>query len=477
MPEAASAAVAPVDAAGPAAQATQPEKSTAAEPVKPPARKGSPRKGGIAARTEVTPAKAFPQQDTGGRELEARDRSAGPGDTAGDTLSARATERPARKPAAPDRTADRGGRGAGNGATAATSDAPADAVNRPAATGATAGRHEATSPPETPTAASTGTVPLSEPIAPVPARPAPSTPAASETTSRAEPETTGPAESAGSQSAGSAEPVRMPAVRAMSTGTGGSAPTGSGSGAPGTSDSAPAAGREAEAAVPEAAGAPGQSPAVLSAVQSAAAQVRRTAKDTWSRVAADPARTPELLALTAVQVIGPRAAGWARDVRESYPTAGPDGIARLAVRQFTRRGGVSSALAAVSGAYAPVALAGTAAYHHAELVLHVAAAYSLDPGDPARAADLLVLTRVHPGLEEAEAAIAAAVAAGRSETGAATTRRLGRTLAVQAGGWAALRAVSRRFPGSALLVAAITSRAATETLGVRATTYYRSVSR
>ncbi|HEX8343322.1 MAG TPA: hypothetical protein VF657_01080, partial [Actinoplanes sp.] len=235
-------------------------------------------------------------------------------------------------------------------------------------------------------------------------------------------------------------------------------------------------------------------PATASAIRTAAVQVRRTATDTWARVVADPARTPELLALTAVQTIGPRAAEWARDVRESYPSATRDGIARLAVRQFTRRGGVSSTLAAVSGAYAPAALLGTAAYHHAELVLHVAAAYGQDPSDPARAADLLVLTRVHPDRDAAEAALAAVGApaghdghssapaghdghssapAGRDGDGSGTTWRLGRTLAVQAGGWAALRAVGRRFPGTALVVAAITSRAGMETLGVRATTYYR----
>jgi hypothetical protein len=208
--------------------------------------------------------------------------------------------------------------------------------------------------------------------------------------------------------------------------------------------------------------------------ESTASQLRRIASDTWTRVAADPGHAAEVLSLAAVQTIGPRAAEWARTVRESYPTASPDGIAQMAVRQFTRRGGVSSALASVAGAYAPAALLATAAYHHAELVLHVAAAYGQDPSDPARAADLLVLTRVHPSRADAEAAIAAAQAPDTRGDATAPAWRLGRTLVVQAGGWAALRAVSRFFPGTTMVVAAVTSRAATETLGVRARTYFQN---
>jgi hypothetical protein len=213
----------------------------------------------------------------------------------------------------------------------------------------------------------------------------------------------------------------------------------------------------------------------------------------WSQLLDDPGHAPELLALAAVQAIGPRAADWAGRTRESYPSANSAALARLAVAQFTRRGGVGGALAAAAGSHAAVALLGAAAWTQAELVLHVAAAFEQDPTDPARAADLLMLTRVHPSREDAAAAIDAALrrsagpaaprtaSAEREPTGSAvetiraTARRLGRPLAVQAGAWLAMRAANRFFPGTSLLVGAFTGSAATENLAVRTVAFYRGV--
>jgi hypothetical protein len=199
----------------------------------------------------------------------------------------------------------------------------------------------------------------------------------------------------------------------------------------------------------------------------------------WRRIAENPGHTPELLALAAVEAIGPRAADWARQIRDSYPKAGPAGIARLAAAEFARRGTLGGALAAAAGSYAPVALLGAAAWTQAELVLHVAAAYGLDPADPARAVDLLTLTRAHPSRADAEAALAGAKQPStevRSDV-TATVRRLGRPIAAQLGGWLAVRAANRIFPGTSALVATLTSRAAAENLAVRATAYYRAAAR
>lgn len=196
--------------------------------------------------------------------------------------------------------------------------------------------------------------------------------------------------------------------------------------------------------------------------------------DAWARLIADPGHSPELLALAAVQTLGPQAQEWAERMRDAYPNATPDGIARLASQQFVRFGTVSSVFAAVAGSYAPLTLLGTAALAHAELSLHVAAAYGLDPTDPARAVDLLLLTRVHPSREDAEAALAASRE--HSYEGAGVTDaawRLGRMVAVQAGGWMALRAANRFFPGTSLLAAVLTSRAAAQTVAARANLFYR----
>lgn len=263
--------------------------------------------------------------------------------------------------------------------------------------------------------------------------------------------------------------------------------------APGGPAEQPAPGEEAGATTPAAeppATAPGQPGAVVPVQptlppqivastdsESVEAQRRSTAAarfEAWARIIADPAHSPELLAVAAVQTIGPRAAEWAQRMRDAYPAAGSDAIARLAVQQFARFGSVNSVFAAVAGSYAPIALLGAAALTQAELALHVAAAYGVDPADPARAVDLLVLTRVHPEREDAEAALVSAQE--HSYEGAGLTDaawRLGRMVAAHAGGWAVLRVANRYFPGASLLAAVLTSRAATQTMGARATLFYR----
>ncbi|WP_378971179.1 hypothetical protein [Paractinoplanes rhizophilus] len=226
--------------------------------------------------------------------------------------------------------------------------------------------------------------------------------------------------------------------------------------------------------------------------------------------------------MAAVQTIGPRAQSWAAKTRDAYPTASAQALARLAKQQFTRFGGLGSVFGAVAGTYAPITLLGTAAITHAELILHLAAAYGLDPTDPRRAADLLLITRVHPTRSDAEAALEAARRHGKAPDGKAqdgkaqdsnaqdgkaldsnaqdgkaqddkaqdseaqdserahedgglraAVWRLGRMVAVQTGGWAALRLVNRYFPGTSLLAAVLTSTASTQAVASRAEAYYR----
>jgi len=196
--------------------------------------------------------------------------------------------------------------------------------------------------------------------------------------------------------------------------------------------------------------------------------------EAWAKIVADPGHAPELLALAAIQTIGPRAKEWARRTREEYPAATPDALARLAVAQFTRVGSVSSVFAALAGSYAPIALLGVNAYTYAELILHVAAAHGLDPTDPRRAVDLLVLCQVHPDAEEAEAALAIARQPAYEEDARITDAvwRLGRMAATQAVAWMLLKGVNRFFPGATVLAAIMTSRSGARNMGVRATRFY-----
>ena len=208
-----------------------------------------------------------------------------------------------------------------------------------------------------------------------------------------------------------------------------------------------------------------------SAVRAAEVEPRRG--DRWAKLVSDPVHAPEHLALAAVEIIGPRARQWAAAVSADYPSAGPAALARLAGRQFTRFGALASIFGAVSGSYAAIALLAGRALTDAELVLHLAAAHGLDPTDPRRAVDMLVITGVHETAAEAEAAIAAA---GRDSQGVGSgdaVWRLSRLVIPQAATWTALRSINRAYPGTSLLAAFLSSTTAAQATAARATSYYR----
>ncbi|MFI9641122.1 hypothetical protein ACIG87_13835 [Micromonospora sp. NPDC051925] len=197
-----------------------------------------------------------------------------------------------------------------------------------------------------------------------------------------------------------------------------------------------------------------------------------------TRLLAHPGFAPELLALAAVEGIGPRAREWARGQREAYPDVGPDGLARLATRRFVRLAGVCGATAAVAGLLAPVAELASVLWTQSALVLHLAAAYGRDPAHPDRAVELLVLTQVHPNADSARAALDAARAADGPGDGpwpraAEFAGRLAKPLAAQVGGWVALRLAARLLPGAAVLATAAGNTAASERLAARTVSAYR----
>ncbi|WIM96439.1 hypothetical protein ACTOB_008638 [Actinoplanes oblitus] len=139
-----------------------------------------------------------------------------------------------------------------------------------------------------------------------------------------------------------------------------------------------------------------------------------------------------------MQTLGPRAAAWAAHTRATYPAATPQALARLATARFARTAALRGGLSALSGTYAPVAFMATAALTHAELVLHLAAAYGLDPTHPDRAAEIVVLLPGYRG-------------------GAA---------------WAGLRLADRFLPGASLLGAVLGGRNVAEAVATRAERRY-----
>ncbi|SBT52846.1 hypothetical protein [Micromonospora narathiwatensis] len=208
----------------------------------------------------------------------------------------------------------------------------------------------------------------------------------------------------------------------------------------------------------------------------------RTPGEGWRAVAArlldHPGYAPELLALAAVDALGPIARDWVERTRGTYPDADADGLARLVTRRFVRLAGTGGVFAAGAGLLAPVAELAAALWTQASLVLHLAAVYGRDPGHADRAAELLVLTQVHPDTGTAHAALDTARSAGAPVDGpwpraAEAAWRLAMPLAAQTGGWLGLRVASRLLPGAAVLAAAAGDSAAAERLAARAVARYR----
>ncbi|SNT45845.1 hypothetical protein SAMN05421812_106297 [Asanoa hainanensis] len=173
-------------------------------------------------------------------------------------------------------------------------------------------------------------------------------------------------------------------------------------------------------------------------------------------------RLPELAAVAAAERLAPKAADWAREIRATYPTATPDGVARLAQRRFTRKATATGATASFANGWSAAAdLAGTS-WVNAELITHIAAAY----GKQATAADILVLTGVHQDHVSAQAAI-------DGEPGHSASRAP-ITAAGKTATWAALKILTRWWPGLAAAGGAATASLNSERVAARAIQRFRA---
>lgn len=203
----------------------------------------------------------------------------------------------------------------------------------------------------------------------------------------------------------------------------------------------------------------------------------------WERMKADPQYAPEHLALEAVRRLGPEAARWAERTRAERPGLTADQMADDAIKRFTNLARLSGAVSGAAGLPGAVLDVGVLAWNQARMVLHVAAAYGVDPNATDRATDLLVLQRVHKVAETARLALG--VAAGRERAsrvflGAGSRPlsgvmvKLGVRLAQMAGVRAAKRLFAKVVPGAAIVLGTWANSAATKDLAGRARALYRS---
>jgi hypothetical protein len=167
----------------------------------------------------------------------------------------------------------------------------------------------------------------------------------------------------------------------------------------------------------------------------------------WAKIKDEPEYAPETLASAAVAQYGPAAKDWAARLRKSYPDAPAHGLARLAVDRYTRLARRAGAAAGLAGPLGPVAGVGSLAVLQAQLVLHIAAAYGVDPTSPDRAAELLSLTGAQ--------------------------RRVLRW----AGAWTVWRAASRLVPGASVVLGAYSNANEIRGLAMRALAFYRATAR
>jgi hypothetical protein len=201
----------------------------------------------------------------------------------------------------------------------------------------------------------------------------------------------------------------------------------------------------------------------------------------WTRMKADPQYAPEHLALEAVRRLGPEAARWAERARAENPALTPDQLADQAIKRFTNLARISGAVSGAAGLPGAVLDVGVLAWNQSRMVLHVAAAYGVDPTATERASDLLVLQRVHKVAETARLALG--VAAGREKAGALLSGRnnpmhkvlakLGVKLAQMAGIRAAKRIFAKIVPGAAIILGTWANSSATTDLANRTRELYR----
>ncbi len=202
----------------------------------------------------------------------------------------------------------------------------------------------------------------------------------------------------------------------------------------------------------------------------------------WARMKADPQYAPEHLALESVRRLGPDAARWASQARAEQPGITPDALAQVAVKRFTNHARISGAVSGATGLPGAVVDVGVLAWTQSRMVLHMAAAYGIDPAHVDRATDLLVLQRVHKAAETARLALG--VAAGRERAARLFTSagdrpltgvmlKLGVKLAQMAGIRAAKRMFAKVIPGAAVVLGTWANSAATKDLAQRTQEHFR----
>lgn len=194
----------------------------------------------------------------------------------------------------------------------------------------------------------------------------------------------------------------------------------------------------------------------------------------WRRLAAQPDRAPELIALGAAERFGPQAQDWAARNAAWHE---PANLARKAVTKHVHMARLEGAALGIGGAFSAAADLVGLVWIQSRMVFFVAAAFGFDPRHPMRPAELLVLQGVYETPAEARQALDGAgkrlgqAVAERAIFGG-RERTLQARLVRYAGKRVAQRYGGRLIPLVGAPIGAVQNGSATKELGRRAIAYY-----
>jgi hypothetical protein len=145
-------------------------------------------------------------------------------------------------------------------------------------------------------------------------------------------------------------------------------------------------------------------PPVGEPLERADARQRELPPSLWERLRADPARAPEYIALAAGERHAPAAAAWVEERKRMYAHS-PAELAQMAKRRHAALARFGGAATGIGGIVTVIPDLAATAWIQSRMVFFIAAAYSYDPYDPMRPAELLVIRELYPDPQTARRAL------------------------------------------------------------------------
>jgi hypothetical protein len=203
-------------------------------------------------------------------------------------------------------------------------------------------------------------------------------------------------------------------------------------------------------------------------------EATRPPRSLLTSLTADPAHAAEHLALAAAARHAPAAGSWLAERRAFYADD-PRELARMAVKRHVNLARMAGAVTGVGGIATVIPALAAQAWVQSRMVFFVAAAHGLDPHDPMRPAEYLVIEGLYPDPPAARRALdgmGRGIVTAYAGSRLAREQKLYRTLARLTGRTAGRRLGARAIPGFAIAANALGNARETKTLGRRAIDFY-----